>query len=261
VFFRELPPLADPQWSDLIALGAQWSYNVEGAPADWMSETFDAASWPVAPAKFGGGTGTRDVVTSLPWFKPAFYFRREFDAPQGRLDELMLVAMATDDYNGRTYPLRVFLNGQEVLSSGIDAVSGDGNSFHYFDLAPVKDWIRPGKNTIAVMVQNGWASDWDNIAFDLSLKAIPSPETAARGPAHIRVIRANEDGTVTLRMSGPARSNWRVECAPSANSTAWKKVESATLTTAGEATVVERLDGAHLQGISTRTRFYRLVRE
>ena len=62
-----------------------------------------------------------------------------------------------------------------MLTSGIDAVSGEGNVVKYYDLTPFIPLIKPGQNVIAVMLQNTWQPTWDNIAFDLSLRAIPQP--------------------------------------------------------------------------------------
>jgi hypothetical protein len=172
VFFRELPGLSDPRWANLIAFGSSWKYFTSDPPPDWTSLGFADSVWPEAPAKFGGGTGPAGVMTSLPLQQAAYYFRRWFTVSTNAFQEVLLAATATDDFNGQTYPLRVFLNGLEISTSGIEAVSGDGNSVQYFDLTPFSKMLHPGPNLIAVMVQNGWASDWDNVAFDLSLKAI-----------------------------------------------------------------------------------------
>ena len=87
----------------------------------------------------------------------------------------MLFATCTDDYASKTYPLRIWINGTELVTSGIDAVSGEGNVLKYYDLTPFIPLIKPGQNLIAVMLQNTWQPTWDNIAFDLSLRAIPQP--------------------------------------------------------------------------------------
>ena len=113
-------------------------------------------------------------MTAVPKFLPAYYFRKQFDALPGA-SELLLAATCTDDYAGQTYPLRIWINGTELVTSGIDAVSGEGNVVKYYDLTPFIRLIKPGANTVAVMLQNTWQSTWDNVAFDISLRAIPKP--------------------------------------------------------------------------------------
>ena len=61
------------------------------------------------------------------------------------------------------------------MTSGIDAVSGEGNVLKYYDLTPFIPLVKPGENMIAVMLQNTWQPTWDNIAFDLALRAVPQP--------------------------------------------------------------------------------------
>ena len=75
------------------------------------------------------------------------------------------------------------MNGKEVVSSGIEAVSFDGNEVKFFDLTPFQHFLVSGENTIAVQLNNTWQSTWDNVAFDINLKAIPAP--AVSGVARI----------------------------------------------------------------------------
>jgi hypothetical protein len=166
--------------------------------------------------------------------------------------------MATDDFNGQTYPLRLFLNGKEVLSSGLDAVSGDGNSVQYFDLTPFADSLHPGDNTIAVAVQNGWASDWDNMAFDLSLRAVPAHSTSS--VARFQSICANLDGTVTMNITGPGGTRWKVQSASDpAASAAWQDLRGVTLGEGVQSAVTDAGSGARKRTQSTGARFYRLI--
>ena len=108
------------------------------------------------------------------------------------------------------------------------------------------------------MLQNGWASDWDNVAFDLSLKAILSQ----RGPAQFSSIHSNPDGSVTLRITGPVGSGWRVECADSPNASAsWQKVQSLVIDSTNATTVKDIGEGGRARPGSADARFYRLVPE
>jgi hypothetical protein len=260
VFFRELPAPSDPHWIDLVSFGAAWSYTVEPAARDWYREGFDFSNWPVAQAKFGGGTGVRGVITPLPLMRPAYYFRREFLLADPRVDELLLAARATDNFNGKSYPLRVYLNGQEFLSSGIDTVSGSGNTVQYFDLLPFSDLLRPGTNTLAVMLQNGWASDWDNVGFDLALKAVPSRSPSAS--AQFKSIRPDPDGSVSLSIAGLTNSSWALECSEDFSvARAWRRVRSLIIGPDGTAAVIHRPGGGGSTASNGGVRFYRLVAE
>lgn len=176
VFFRPLPHPESGLWQHWISLGAEWRYLAGAAPANWFEADFNDDAWLLGRAKFGEGGGPENIVTAVPKYLPAYYFRRHFVASPGARD-VILAATCTDDYASKTYPLRIWLNGTELLTSGIDAVSGEGNVLKYFDLTPFIPLIKPGGNVIAVMLQNTWQPTWDNIAFDISLRAIPQPIT------------------------------------------------------------------------------------
>jgi hypothetical protein len=179
IFFRRLPDPESDLWEHWIPFGAEWRYLAAVPPTDWFEPDFDDESWATARAKFGEGGGPRDIVTALPKYLPAYYFRKKFVAAPGAR-EMILAATCTDDYASETYPLRLWINGTEVISSGIDAVTGEGNVIKYFDLTPFITSIKPGANLVAVMLQNVWQPTWDNIAFDISLRAIPHPIRSAR---------------------------------------------------------------------------------
>jgi hypothetical protein len=252
VFFRELPPPDDSRWQKLIPLGSTWKYLAATPPPSWMAIEFDDRDWPEAPAKFGGGTGPKNVSTPLPIRQPEYYFRRTFTVPDGPLDELLLGATATDHHNGKSYPLTVYINGVELVSSGIDVVSGDGNTKRFFDLAPFIDLVRPGKNTLAVIVQNGWAASWDNVAFDLSLRAIPAPQNPLSIPV-FKAISPQPDGSVLLHLTGPVGSVWDVEFSATSCLSVWQPLESVTIHSAEGVLIHDR--GQKTEG----GRFYRVA--
>ncbi|HEX7859981.1 MAG TPA: hypothetical protein VF773_06645 [Verrucomicrobiae bacterium] len=174
IFFRELPDPTSGVWDEWLPFGATWKYFAAIAPPNWFAVDFNDSLWLEGKAKFGEGGGPKNIITALPKYLPAYYFRRTFRASPGAR-ELLLAATCTDDYASKTYPLKIWLNGTEILTGGIDAVSGEGNVVKYFDLTPFLSLVRPGTNLIAVMLQNTWQPTWDNIAFDLSLRAIPHP--------------------------------------------------------------------------------------
>ena len=206
IFFRALPPLSDPHWNVLVPFHSVWRYFASTPGATWFATNFPDAVWPIGTAKFGAGTGPTNIVTILPTAKSSYFFRTTFTLLDTDFEELLLGANCTDDYAGTTYPLRLWLNGQEVVTSGINAVSSDGNETKYFDLTPFQNLLTVGINTIAIQLNNAWAATWDNISFDASLIGVPSLFNV------IELISAQRAGNnVTLQISAPVGTSLRVE--------------------------------------------------
>ncbi|MDB6058449.1 MAG: Fibronectin type domain protein, partial [Verrucomicrobiales bacterium] len=206
IFFRALPPLSDPHWNVLLPLRSAWRYFTSTPAASWFATKFSDLAWPSGTAKFGAGSGPMNIATTLPTSKASYFFRTTFTLHEVAFEELLLAANCTDDFAGITYPLRVWLNGQEVITSGINAVSSDGNDTKYFDLTPFQNLLVAGVNTIAVQLNNAWASSWDNVSFDVSLLAVPSLFNT------IELISAQRTGSnVLLQISAPVGTSLRIE--------------------------------------------------
>jgi hypothetical protein len=174
IFFRPLPDPESGLWEEWISFNSTWRYFAADPPADWAQRNFNDSGWLEGRAKLGEGGGPQNIVTAVPKYQPAYYFRKTFIAAPGAR-ELLLGATCTDDHAGKTYPMRIWINGTELATGGIDAVTGEGNVVKYFDLTPFIPLIKPGTNLVAVMLQNTWQPTWDNIAFDVALRAIPQP--------------------------------------------------------------------------------------
>jgi hypothetical protein len=252
IFFRPVPAPNDSRWQQWIAFGSRWRYFTTVPPQGWSASDFNDAAWPEAPAKFGQGTGPKNIRTAVPKNQPAYYFRQKFTVPAGGFDELLLSATCTDDYGGIVYPMRLWLNGTEVISGGIEAVSGDGNVLKYFDLAAFAKLVRPGENTIAIMLQNTWQATWDNVAFDVALKAIPASGPLAAVGEFTRITRGS-DGLMTLTITASAASTWRLESSDPAQLNNWQPVDTISFVSAGSIAITD----AASHGPS---RIYRLVR-
>jgi hypothetical protein len=171
VFFRPIPAPTATNWTTCVPFGSTWHYFTNTPPPNWFASDFDDSAWPIGTAKFGAGTGPTNIVTRVPQHCPAYYFRKQFVLASADFEELLLSATCTDDSGSAPYPIRVFLNGSEV-NSRIETVTAQGNETRYFDLIPFASLLQSGTNTIAVLVSNYW-STWDDVAFDVSLKAIP----------------------------------------------------------------------------------------
>ena len=178
-FFRQLPGTNDARWTTLVPLGAAWRYSTNTPSSQWVAPGFNVDSWPQGTAKFGAGSGPKNVTTRLAQRKPAYYFRREFVMNFSEAQELLLEARCTDA-GGNVPSLRVFLNGEELATTGIEAVTDQGNELRYYDLHAFTSLLREGANTIGVILRNTWAADYDDVAFDVGLKAIPYTASSAK---------------------------------------------------------------------------------
>ena len=170
VFFRALPATSATNWTEMIPFQSTWRYETNTPPTNWFAAEFDDTSWPVGTAKFGAGSGPTNVTTTLPQRLPVYYFRRTFTIASSPCEELLLSGTCTD----AGYPPDIYINGTKLVTSGIDIVSNPGNEVRFYDLTPFADLLQPGTNTIAVALNNVWQPTWDDVAFDMDLKAVVS---------------------------------------------------------------------------------------
>ncbi|PYM14249.1 MAG: hypothetical protein DME18_07145, partial [Verrucomicrobia bacterium] len=257
VFFRSLPSPASTNWTELIPFGGAWRFSIDPPPVDWFVPDFNDLSWPVGIAKFGAGSGPANIVTVLAPQKPAYCFRRTFVAPPLPCEELLLSATCTE---GGGNSLEVYLNGVRLVTSGIDAVSGQGNEIRYYDLTPFADLLRPTTNTIAVMLNNVWQPSWDDVAFDLNLKAVTYEPAGAR----LAAIRGDSDPAqslpgVNLNISVPTHSIWRVESADTLFAPAWQLMDRVTNNSGAVLWLHDTGQNGRLPPAATSERFYRLI--
>jgi hypothetical protein len=229
VFFRELPAPNAANWMMLLPFNDEWRYRSGSPPANWYADDFDDSRWRLGVAKFGAGDGPNDIVTMLPRFQQQYCFRRSFWCDPGELEELLLAATCTDDYGGSILPLKVWINGTEIITTGIEAVTGQGNEKRYFDLSPFIHLVREGANTIAVLVRNTWTDSWDDVAFDVSLRAIARQHHGAR----LRIESAGTYGSL-LSVEASAGSIWRIESCDRVLGGGWQFLETFTSTGARE---------------------------
>lgn len=251
VFFRSLPKPNSSQWTTLVPFNGEWRYWSESPPANWYREDFNDSAWPIGIAKFGAGDGPDEVITRLPKWQTRYSFRQTFWCDDTDIGELLLAATCTDDYGGLILPLRVYLNGVELISSGIETVTGQGNEVRYFDLHPFVHLLRPGFNTIAVMVRNTWAASWDDVAFDVSLRAIPRNASGTG----LKMTRIDATG-VHLSVQTPAGSQWKLQCCDQLGG-GWQTIE--TFLATGLPQIFVDVGQGGLPPAASATRFYRLV--
>jgi hypothetical protein len=128
-------------------------------------------------------------------------------------------------------------------------VSGDGNLEKFYDLTPFAEQILEGTNSIAVQLSNAWEAGWDNVAFDVSLRAI-SDETPAAASLTAVALASN---SLRLTLRADAASRWRLEAASSVSAAAWDALAEVAFT-GPETRVVE------VTRVAGSAKFYRLVR-
>jgi hypothetical protein len=181
-----------------------------------------------------------------------YYFRKTFNLASTNIEELLLSATCTDVYAGTMRPLRVFINGTEI-NSRIEAVSGQGNETLYFDLTSFAHLVRTGTNTLAVQVGNTWASDWDDVAFDVSLKAVFSNPHAPR----LSVQRTQPNGT-QVQVETPI-GIWQIQSCDGMPAINWQVMQTFTNSVGGVQTFPDTGQNGRLPPASVSGRFYRLV--
>ena len=227
VFFRSLPPLDSKEWIDLIPMGSQWRYQLDAVGANWFSTGLNDSSWALAKAKFGAGSGPTNVSTRLPQLKTEYHFRKQFIASGALIDDLLLSVACTDVSSTAYYPISVYLNGMEIPSTA-ELTSAQGNEIQHFDLTPFAHLIVPGNNLIAVKLRNYWA-DWDDVAFDLGLKARVRTSRATRleltSAVPCRLRASGSPGTIwNLQTRSGEQEPWRT-VKPFTNLTGWVELD------------------------------------
>ena len=252
VFFRALPPPSSPGWTQLLPFGSAWKYSVLAPPANWFATNFNDATWPGGFAKLGAGSGPTNLVTLITPQKPAYYFRTTFNVPNSSFEEFLLSATCTD---GGTNSLEIYLNGVKLATTGIEAVSGQGNAVQYYDLAPFIGLLHPGTNTIAVILNNVY-STWDDVAFDVNLKAIAyTPAQQARINS---ISRDAATSQVNLNITVPPNGVWRIESCDNLAAPDWKLMEVVTNNSGGTMLLQDSGQNSRLLPAQTSSRFYRL---
>ena len=224
---------------------------------------FADTAWLLGTAKFGAGSGPTNIITTLPQRQPVYYFRRSFVLGSQPCEELLLSATCTDAGN----PPDIYLNGTRLNTTGIDVVSNPGNEIRYYDLTPFADLLHPGVNTIAVALHNVWATDYDDIAFDMDLKTVTG--VAVVNPDLSISTQLTQGGGVngggtgvvpqfSLNISAPPNTVWRVECADSLSGP-WQLVDVVSNTLLGVMSVVDTGQNGRLPPTAVPVRYYRMV--
>lgn len=253
LFFRALPALSDASWTDLVGLGSNWSYNTNVTSTNWAFTSQKAEGWPIGKARFGSGSGPSSIKTQLTPGLSNYYFKIDFNVPKTNIEDLVIAANCTDDYGDRRYTLKVWLNGKEIPSSGIEAVSNTGNELKGFDLTPFTSFLVPGKNTLAVQLQNYFEQGWDDLSFDVALKANFYGDY---GPKINSVQRSGNNAIVN--MSSGAGNIMRLESTDKLQDL-WKFVDSITNLGGQNISIIDFGQNGRPLPSAVTNRFYRVT--
>jgi hypothetical protein len=252
VFFRQVPPPSATNWTTLVPFRSSWRYSTNSPPSNWVTSNFNDSSWPLGTAKFGNGSGPTNIVTRLPQWLSAYYFPRKFVVTSTDLEELLLSATCTDASVAAIYPLRIFLNGTEI-ETFIDAVTMQGKETRYFDLLPFAHLLRPGTNVIAILLGNTW-SDYDDLAFDISLKAVPYHPILPR----LNFQHSGSSGPA-ISVETPRGSVWSLRSCDEMSTGPWQPMLNFTNTAGGLQTFQDTGQNGRPLPASVARRFYRLT--
>jgi len=251
LFFRPIPSPTATNWTTLIPFRSSWRYYTATPPSNWAAANFSDSAWTLANAKFGAGSGPTNIVTQLPQQRSAYYFRKQFSVSSSDIEELLLACTCTDDSGSALYPLRFFINGTEINAT-IDTVTAQGNETRYYDLTPFAGLIQEGTNTVAVLLRNYW-STWDDVAFDISLKAVIYQPPTARLDLRIAA------GLPSISITAPVGTIWQIQSCDSLVSPVWQPMQLITNLTPAALVVVDVGQNARVAPANASSRYYRLV--
>jgi hypothetical protein len=171
-----------PVFQTLIPARSDWNYwdNVAGVGNGWERMTFNDASWPGAPARFGFGLDGE--ATPLNQGRTSYYFRRWFNVANPALLDQLVFQLVRDD--GAV----VYLNGVELFRSNMpegpvvaatlaSATVNTPDETTYFEsiLGSTGSGLLGGSNLIAVELHQASAASSD-LGFDLQLLAYGTTE-------------------------------------------------------------------------------------
>lgn len=171
-----------------------WQYQDVGPAPDaaWTQPGFDASQWKSGKAPLGYGE-TR-ISTALESKPLVSWFRHEFDAPELKTGEGLVILLCVDD------GAAVYLNGKELHRTNLPTgpltatttalrTLGDTEEGDYLRLhVPAAALNKSGKNVLAVEVHNISTRSSD-LYFDLALKTVPTPIAAEVTPASEKVVK------------------------------------------------------------------------
>lgn len=116
-----------------------WRYAIDDKPdGEWFAPDYDDSHWKQGPGGFGT-EGTPGAVIGTTWSGRDIWIRRQFELPDGKLNQPQLLLHHDDD--------------AEVYLNGVLAAKASGYASEYQDVAISDEAAKalvPGKNVIAI---------------------------------------------------------------------------------------------------------------
>ncbi|ULQ50836.1 glutaminase family protein [Flavihumibacter fluvii] len=133
------------------------SYTESDPGKDWMTATFDDASWKKGAAPFGSDA----TQAKTNWVTPNIWVRRKFVVKDQVTEPLLLKIMHDDDVD-------VYLNGELIYQHGCCAAK-----FNHLPIADaIAKKIKTGENLLAIHVLNTGGAAW----LDAGLQVEDQPD-------------------------------------------------------------------------------------
>jgi hypothetical protein len=117
---------------------------------------------------------------------------------------------------------------------------------------PFRNLLRSGTNVVAIQLSNVWQSGWDNVAFNIALKAIPS----ARDARVQSVLRSGQVANITIK--APVGSTFRLDSCDGFDKL-WQSVQTVSNITSNVVTIVDSGQTGRPAPGAAAMRFYRVV--
>jgi uncharacterized repeat protein (TIGR01451 family) len=213
VFFREVGTGGAGALT-LLPFESHWRYFEGTAPVGWYLAGFDDSGWLVGQAKFGAGSGPDNVNAPLPQYRDRFYFRTTFAVSTTNLSELVAYGKSTTGPDLGPGIKEIYLNGHYVPIQDPGLTDDPGNDVRLLDLTPFIDYLDVEQNVVAIKLENRYNATWDDVAFDLQIKALETPALGlrVRKQAHPSRIEAGDLLTYTIEVDnlGPSLTSVRI---------------------------------------------------
>ncbi len=145
-----------------------WRYTADDPGDGWTRPDFSDAGWKEGPAPFGRHEPPIGRTPRTEWTTTDIWLRRQFDWPEGRLEQPRLIMHYDEDPE-------VFLNGVLAARPG-----GYTAGYREVDLSPeARAALKPGSNTLAVRCRQTAGGQFIDVGIGVREQADEASDGAA----------------------------------------------------------------------------------
>ena len=194
--------------TDLLRSGATWRYDDSGfePPADWVTASFDDASWSVGTSEFGYGDGDESTVIDggpASNRRLTALFRTTFNNPAPVMaNHDLTIRVRRDD------GVAIYLNGVEVIRDNLPSGPLSSNTLattfvsepeesQWFEFSIDPTLLVPGQNTIAARVHQS-SNGSSDLTFDAEVilrQSVGDTAVSIDQPVIVSARTLGTDGT------------------------------------------------------------------